>query len=72
MYMRTFLGRFIRQELAFTLGELSLECPRKKRKKPCPFASLKKAKNTKIWGDQAVQHRMSEVFQALSDHGSYF
>ena len=62
-YTRTFLGRFFREELAFILGELSLECPRIKRKKTsCPFASSKKAKKTKIWGDQAVQRRTSEVF----------
>ena len=32
------------------------------RKLLAHFASLKKAKKTKIWGDQAVQRRTSEVF----------
>ena len=58
-----FSWSFFRQELAFILGQLSLECPGKKRKKTsCPFASSKKAKKTQIWGDQAVQRRTSEVF----------
>ena len=35
---------------------------KKRKKTSCPFASLKKAKKSKIWGDQAVQRRTSEVF----------
>ena len=35
---------------------------KKTKKTSCPFASSKKAKKIKIWGDKAVQRLTSEVF----------
>ena len=43
---------------------------KKRKKTSCPFASSKKAKKTKIWGDQAVQRRTSEVFGSERPRGA--